>query len=79
MIAANLERRQIGEQFRILDPASLPEKPFNQMQRLAFMASGAAVGLVLGLAVIVGRRVLEIPVSGAKRTSTGRSRCRSWR
>ena len=23
-LAANLERRQIGEQFRILDPASLP-------------------------------------------------------
>ena len=35
MIAANLERRQIGEQFRILDPASRPEKPYNQMQRSA--------------------------------------------
>ena len=34
LMAANLERRQIGEQFRILDPASMPEKPFNQMQRL---------------------------------------------
>jgi polysaccharide chain length determinant protein (PEP-CTERM system associated) len=26
-ISANLERRQIGEQFKILDPARLPEKP----------------------------------------------------
>ena len=51
-IAANLERRQIGEQFRILDAASLPEKPFNQLQRLAFTASGAVVGLLLGLTVI---------------------------
>ena len=33
-LAANLERRQIGEQFRILDPASLPQRPHNQRQRL---------------------------------------------
>ena len=52
MIAANLERRQIGEQFRILDPASRPEKPFNQRQRLAFMSAGAAVGLALGLMLV---------------------------
>ena len=52
MIAANLERRQIGEQFRILDEASMPERPFNQMQRLAFTASGAAAGFLLGLAIV---------------------------
>jgi len=52
VIAANLERRQIGEQFRLLDTASLPEKPYNQLQRLGVMASGAAVGLVLGLLVV---------------------------
>ena len=28
-IAANLERRQIGEQFKILDQARLPEKPYS--------------------------------------------------
>lgn len=50
-IAANLERRQIGEQFRILDPASLPGKPYNQMQRLAFIGAGAVAGLLLGLAL----------------------------
>jgi polysaccharide chain length determinant protein (PEP-CTERM system associated) len=48
-IAANLERRQIGEQFKILDPASLPEKPFNQSQRIGVIASGAAAGLAFGL------------------------------
>ena len=27
--AENLERRQKGEQFRVIDPARLPEKPFS--------------------------------------------------
>ena len=49
VIAANLERRQIGEQFRLVDVASRPERPDNQVQRLAVLASGAAAGLVLGL------------------------------
>jgi protein tyrosine kinase modulator len=48
-IAANLERQQIGEQFRVLDPASLPERPFNRSQRLGAIGSGAIGGLVLGL------------------------------
>jgi polysaccharide chain length determinant protein (PEP-CTERM system associated) len=52
MIAANLERKQIGEQFRILDPASRPGRPSNQLQRFAIMASGAGVGLLLGLLIV---------------------------
>jgi polysaccharide chain length determinant protein (PEP-CTERM system associated) len=52
MIAANLERRQIGEQFRILDPAARPQRPFNQAQRLGVMSSGALAGVVLGLLII---------------------------
>jgi len=52
-IAANLQRREIGEQFRIVDPASLPEKPYNQVQRMGIIASGAAGGLVFGI-VLVG-------------------------
>ena len=51
-IAANLERRQIGEQFRILDPASLPEKPYNEVQQIAVTASGAVAGLVFALLLI---------------------------
>ena len=50
-LSADLERRQIGEQFRILDPASLPERPANQLQRLGFIFAGAALGLALGLAL----------------------------
>jgi uncharacterized protein involved in exopolysaccharide biosynthesis len=49
VIAANLERRQIGEQFRLVDAASRPERPYNQRERLAVLASGAAAGLVFGL------------------------------
>jgi polysaccharide chain length determinant protein (PEP-CTERM system associated) len=52
VLAANLERRQIGEQFRILDPASRPEKPYNQGQRLAVMAAGAGLGLAFGLLIV---------------------------
>jgi polysaccharide chain length determinant protein (PEP-CTERM system associated) len=48
-LAANLERRQIGEQFRIIDPASLPARPFNQRDRLIFIFAGAIIGLVIGV------------------------------
>jgi polysaccharide chain length determinant protein (PEP-CTERM system associated) len=51
-LAANLERRQIGEQFKILDPASLPERPYNERQRLLALAGGVGGGLVLGLALV---------------------------
>jgi polysaccharide chain length determinant protein (PEP-CTERM system associated) len=51
-LAANLEQRKIGEQFRVLDPASLPEKPSNQKQRLGVLAGCAFGGLAIGLAMI---------------------------
>jgi protein tyrosine kinase modulator len=51
-LAANLERRQIGEHFKILDAASLPEKPYNQKQKLLALVGGPLGGLVLGLALI---------------------------
>ncbi len=28
-VAANLERRQIGEQFKVIDPARVPERPYS--------------------------------------------------
>lgn len=52
VIAANLEVRRIGEQFQIVDPASRPERPYNQRQRLTIMSSGAAAGLLLGVLVV---------------------------
>jgi protein tyrosine kinase modulator len=47
-IAANLERRQIGEQFKILDPAVEPERPVSP-QRLQLDLLGAIFGLLFGL------------------------------
>ena len=47
-VSANLERHQIGEQFKILDPARLPEKPYSPNRQL-FYATGAAIGLGIGL------------------------------
>ena len=47
-IAANLERRQVGEQFKILDEPRRPEKPFSP-NRIKLNAIGAFAGLVLGV------------------------------
>ena len=47
-MATELERRQQGEQFRVLDPPSLPQKP-SFPNRLLFGLGGLGVGLVLGL------------------------------
>jgi polysaccharide chain length determinant protein (PEP-CTERM system associated) len=58
-LAANLERRQIGEQFRILDPASFPERPANQRERLVAMFSAAAGGLALGILLVVFRELRD--------------------
>jgi polysaccharide chain length determinant protein (PEP-CTERM system associated) len=51
-IAANLERRQIGEHFKILDPASLPQRRYNERQRILALAGGPVGGLLIGLAII---------------------------
>jgi len=52
-ISANLERRQIGEQFKILDPARMPEKPASpDRARLYLIAALAAVAIGLGLAAL---------------------------
>jgi len=51
-LAADLQRRQIGEQFRVLDAASLPEKPYNHLLRMGVAFGGAVVGLLLGVALV---------------------------
>jgi protein tyrosine kinase modulator len=50
-ISANLERQQVSEQFKVLDPAQLPEKP-SSPDRLKLTAAGAAVGLALVLGFV---------------------------
>jgi polysaccharide chain length determinant protein (PEP-CTERM system associated) len=46
-IAANLERRNIREQFKVLDPATIPERAYSP-NRLLIDLGGALAGLVLG-------------------------------
>ena len=74
-IAANLERNQAGEQFKMLDPARVPERPYSpDLIRINFF--GIAAGLALGV-MLVGlveyrdasftyqedvARVLQLPV-----------------
>jgi uncharacterized protein involved in exopolysaccharide biosynthesis len=51
-ISSNLERRQIGEQFKLLDPAQISERPFSP-NRPMISGLGLAAGLGIGLALIV--------------------------
>jgi polysaccharide chain length determinant protein (PEP-CTERM system associated) len=50
-IAVNLERRQIGEQFKVIDGARLPERPVSP-DRLRLNMLGILGGLALGLALV---------------------------
>lgn len=50
-VAADLEARQIGEQFRVLDPANLPPRPFSP-NRTMINAAGAVIGLGLGVGLV---------------------------
>ncbi|MGB7218281.1 MAG: GNVR domain-containing protein [Vicinamibacterales bacterium] len=50
-LSANLERRNIGEQFKILDPAKVPERPFSPNRMLINLA-GAGGGLFLGVLLV---------------------------
>ena len=47
-MATNLEQQQEGEQFRVLDPASLPDKP-SFPKKPMLLGGGAGAGLALGL------------------------------
>lgn len=46
-IAANLEGKRIGEQYKVLDPARVPVRPFSPNRPLIDLA-GAAAGLAFG-------------------------------
>jgi uncharacterized protein involved in exopolysaccharide biosynthesis len=50
-IAANLERRQIGETFKLLDPARMPERPFSP-NRTMFNLVGLVAGLAIGVLLV---------------------------
>ena len=51
-MATNLERRQQGEQFRVMDPANLPESP-SFPNRPLFAAAGLGLGLAIGVGISI--------------------------
>ncbi len=55
-MATDLERRQEGEQFRIMDPADLPDAP-SFPNRPLFALGGLAVGAGLGFGLVVIREL----------------------
>ena len=50
-LAENLEKRQKGEKFRIIDPANLPEKPFKP-NRMKIVLLGTIIGLGMGIGLV---------------------------
>lgn len=57
-LAENLEKRQKGEQFRIVDPANLPTKP-DKPDRMKIMLLGVLLGCGLGTGSAIGLELLR--------------------
>jgi protein tyrosine kinase modulator len=56
-ISANLERRQVGEQFKLIDPAGMPEKPVSpNLLRLNLLGAILGLGLGVGLTALLEYR-----------------------
>ena len=67
-MAARLEQRQGGRQFRILDRASLPERP-SFPNRALFALAGAIAGLLLGSGAAVSVDWLDPALRDADETA----------
>jgi len=62
-LAVNMEKKQKGEQFRILDPAKPPERPFKpDIIRIFLMSIG--LGLALGFGLAYSRETLDTSFRG---------------
>jgi polysaccharide chain length determinant protein (PEP-CTERM system associated) len=60
-MATDLERRQQGEQFRVMDEPNLPESP-SSPKRSVFIIGGFAAGLGLGLLIVALLEYLDTAV-----------------
>ena len=68
-MATNMERMQQGERFTMLDPPSLPTRPTSP-NRLKLCGIGLAVGLALGLIVVVGFELMDDRMHNEKEIKT---------
>ena len=68
-MATNMERMQQGERFTMLDPPSLPTRPTSP-NRLKLCGIGLAVGLALGLIVVVGFEFMDDRMHNEKEIKT---------
>jgi uncharacterized protein involved in exopolysaccharide biosynthesis len=62
-LATNLEKRQQGQQFRIIDPPSLPNQPYSP-DRLKYSAFGLLAGLILGIGCLSAAEYVDDRVRG---------------
>ncbi len=65
-MATDLERRQQGEQFRVMDEPNLPESP-EFPKRQVFVGGGLAAGLGLGLLIVALLEYLDTAVRSRAR------------
>ena len=68
-MAGRLEQRWKGDRFRILDPASLPEKPYFPKPAL-IVGIGAFFGLMAGLATCLVAEYIDPSVKDAQDLET---------
>ena len=62
-LATNLEKRQQGEQFRVVDPASLPENPV-EPNRAEVILGGWLLGLLAGMGLTVTKEMTTTRLDG---------------
>ncbi|PYU15641.1 MAG: hypothetical protein DMG29_06305 [Acidobacteria bacterium] len=68
-MAADMERKQRGERFTVLDPARPPEKPIKPNRR-AFMGVGFLAALVFSFGLVLVKEMLDTTIK-AERHLTG--------
>jgi polysaccharide chain length determinant protein (PEP-CTERM system associated) len=64
-VSQNLEKRQKGEQFQILDPADLPQVPFTPNRRQVF-GIAFAVAMLVGFGGAVGYELINPTLRGKR-------------
>jgi succinoglycan biosynthesis transport protein ExoP len=55
-MSTDMERRQVAERFTVLDPATVPDKPFSPNRPL-WNGVGCIAGLAIGLALAIGKEL----------------------